>query len=123
MSFFGFYNFHFMIVSRIASGLKRLGLDVLVLDGRTKDDPSIPGIRVATMHRVKGVEYTCMYVAYVNNEYLPLKYEIKHAEGDASKLEIKKQEANLLSVAMTRAKKKVMITYTGKPSPFLIALE
>ena len=96
---------------------------MLVLDGRTKDDPSIPGIRVATMHRVKGVEYTCMYVAYVNNEYLPLKYEIKHAEGDASKLEIKKQEANLLSVAMTRAKKKVMITYTGKPSPFLIALE
>lgn len=111
------------LVSRIASGLRRLGLDVLVLDGRTKDDPSIPGIRVATMHRVKGVEYTCMYVAYVNNEYLPLKYEIKHAEGDASTLEIKKQEANLLSVAMTRAKKKVMITYTGKPSPFLIALE
>ena len=109
------------LVNRIVNDLQGMNIQTLMLDSKTKDDSGIQGVRVATMHRVKGMEFTCMYIPYANSDFLPLRAEIRHAEQDEIP-DLMRQEANLLSVAMTRAKRKVLITYRGKPSPFLKAI-
>ena len=44
-------------VDSIVEGLKKAGVVTLRLERSTPDDPSVPEVRVATMHRIKGLEF------------------------------------------------------------------
>lgn len=99
--------------------LNLLGFNVLLLTNKQPDDKSIPGIRVATMHRVKGMEFNCVYIPNTTNDSIPPKEDIVRIEDEEERNSLLKQEANLLSVAMTRAKRYVWISYTGEPSEYL----
>ena len=100
-------------------GLNERGIDTLILSKNQVDDPAVPGIRIATMHRVKGMEFSYVYIIGASSDNLPLKEQYNHADTEEDKQELMQQEANLLSVAMTRAKKLVWITYEKKPSVLL----
>ena len=77
------------------------------------------GIRLATMHRVKGMEYACVYIPFMTGDYMPSKRELVNAEDEEARQEILLEEANLLSVAMTRAKRYVWLSYVGTPSQYI----
>ena len=100
-------------------GLSQRGIPTLVLNNSQADDPSIPGVRIATMHRVKGMEFSCVYIIGASSANMPPKEMMNHAETEEERQELMKQEANLLSVAMTRAKQIVWIAYEKTPSLLL----
>ena len=86
---------------------------------RTKfDDRSLDGIRVATMHRIKGLEFPYVFIAAANNRVIPLASAIADYD-QTSKTESLTSEKCLLYVALTRAQKAVYITSYGAESQFV----
>lgn len=79
--------------------------------GRDAEDRQREGIRIATMHRVKGLEFDYVVVADVNDGVCPPKAALDAAGADSVALnELCKEERSLIYVAMTRAKKAVLLT-------------
>jgi superfamily I DNA/RNA helicase len=96
--------------------LKSLGIEHVVLD-KSKEG-SRGGVRLATMHRVKGLEFPVMILAGVNSKVMPLR--LAAVEGDpTAKKEHEDRERSLLFVAATRARDQLILTSWGTPSPFL----
>jgi AAA domain/UvrD-like helicase C-terminal domain len=94
--------------------LTRLGIESNVLDQRQDGR----GVLLATMHRVKGLEFPVMILAGVNAKYMPL--PVPGVEDDsAAKVHHEDRERSLLFVAATRARDQLIVTYWGTPSPFL----
>ncbi|MCC6364956.1 MAG: DEAD/DEAH box helicase [Bryobacterales bacterium] len=78
-----------------------------------------PGVRIATMHRVKGLEFEHMLVVSANKGMVPLDQAIWDGEDAVAKRNAETAERALLYVALTRAKKSASITGFGEFSPFL----
>ena len=75
-------------------------------------------MRLATMHRVKGLEFPVMVLAGVNARYMPL--PVPGLEGDpVGEADHEDRERSLLFVAATRARDLLIVTGWGTPSPFL----
>ncbi len=92
-----------------------------ILIHRTEpEDRSRPGLRLATMHRVKGLEFDYMLIVGVNKGILPLERNEAQSDDPLISSDNEKQERALLYVAATRAKKEVLVTSNGTPSPFLV---
>ena len=83
------------------------------------DDRNYDGIRIATMHRVKGLEFSYVFIVAANNRIIPLPSAIDHTDS-ISEHETMTSEKCLLYVALTRAQKGAYITCYGSPSEFLI---
>jgi len=85
---------------------------------KEKDDRRVKGLRLATMHRVKGIEFDYVLVVSANAEVLPLKMLVEH-ENEIDRRLAEKKERALFYVALTRARKRVYVTSFGKPSEFV----
>ena len=94
------------------------GLDVVVL-GRGSDDESDKGVRLATMHRVKGLEFVRVVLASVNEGLVPLPFFMAKAPDEVRRAEEETRERALLYVAASRAKKELLVLSYGTPCPFL----
>ena len=105
-------------VDMYSDALNATGIKVYAIKRNKSDDRSNDGIRVATMHRVKGLEFKYVFVAAINNGVMPLKSAIKNTD-EISKQESLTSEKCLLYVAMTRAQKGAYITSYGKKSEFI----
>ncbi len=68
-----------------------------------KEDRAIDGIRMATMHRVKGLEFEHMIIVCMNDSVFPLKTT------SADKNEHENLERSLLYVAATRTKRTLLV--------------
>ena len=101
-----------------SDALNATGIKVYAIKRNKSDDRSNDGIRVATMHPVKGLEFKYVFVAAINNGVMPLKSAIKNTD-EISKQESLTSEKCLLYVAMTRAQKGAYITSYGKKSEFI----
>lgn len=99
--------------------LTRAGIRSYAIKRNKADDRSYDGLRVATMHRVKGLEFKYVFIAAVNNRIIPLPSAINKTD-PVSEAESITSEKCLLYVAMTRAQKGVYITSYGKKSDFLL---
>ena len=86
--------------------------------GRGADDGGQDGVRVATMHRVKGLEFDHVVLASVNAGLVPLRQRGKAAD-TAADVSMETEERSLLYVAATRAKKSLVCLSFGTPSRFL----
>lgn len=96
--------------------LQSIGIDYTVLD-KSKNAAG-GGVRLATMHRVKGLEFPVMILAGMNSKTMPLR--VASLEGDPTTLaEHEDRERSLLFVAATRARDVLMVTSWGTPSPFV----
>lgn len=98
--------------------LSAAGITCFEIKRKQADDRSRMGVRLATMHRVKGLEFTTVFIVAANKNTIPLKSAINKkdpAEREAAII----SERCLLYVAMTRAKKKVVISAYGTVSEFL----
>lgn len=99
--------------------LKNEGINTYVIKRNKNDDRGLIGVRVATMHRVKGLEFKYVFVVAANSRIVPLPAAINHTDA-VSEAESIASEKCLLYVALTRAQKGVYITSYGKKSEFLI---
>lgn len=96
----------------------RAGIRSYAIKRNKTDDRNYDGLRVATMHRVKGLEFQYVFVAAVNSRVIPLPSAINKADA-VSEAETTASEKCLLYVALTRAQKGAYITAYGKKSKFL----
>lgn len=110
------------LVEEYRQALEARGIAAFVLKDKG-DDPSKPGVRLATMHRVKGLEFERMVIVGVNDGVMPLALTLRTASDETMRAERELAERSLLYVAATRAKRHVVITSHGKPSPFLLDSE
>jgi len=69
------------------------------------------GVHLLTLHRAKGLEFDAVFIPRVEERELPIKQAKRPAEIS--------EERRLLYVGMTRAKRHLAVTWSGKPSRFL----
>ena len=97
----------------------RAGIRSYAIKRNKTDDRSFSdGLRVATMHRVKGLEFQYVFVTAVNNRVIPLPAAINKTDA-VSEAESMASEKCLLYVALTRAQKGAYVTSYGQKSEFL----
>ena len=101
------------LADRVKSALDQKGIKNLKLRNREHDDPNKPGIRIATMHRAKGLEFDYVAVALLSSDVVPPKKAIQGAVDEASKRELIEREKSLLHVACTRARRELRISWNG----------
>ncbi len=77
------------------------------------------GVRLATMHRLKGLEFKRMLLAGVQQGLVPLTLPDAAFPDEASRDDHKRRERCLFYVAATRARDELLITGFGGPSCFL----
>ena len=99
--------------------LKGEGFVTRVINAEESDDPSDPALRLATMHRVKGLEFDQVFLPALDASQMPLQVELNKRPDAVSRELFEQQERSLLHVAATRAKKRVVVSYSGKASPFI----
>ena len=105
-----------MVTEEYQPFFREEGIPCTILD--RSGDQGAPGVRLATMHRVKGLEFPAMILAGVNAGVVPLRRAL--AEDDpVSRAEDEERERSLLFVAATRARDRLIVTSYGVPSPFL----
>lgn len=102
-----------------AHALECHGIPVHRLSRQYTDELTVPGVRVATMHRVKGLEYRCIMIAGVNNDIVPLRQAMTQSSDPVEKRLRELNERALLHVAATRAIKHLFISSYGEKSSFL----
>jgi superfamily I DNA/RNA helicase len=90
-----------------------------VINAEESDDPSDPALRLATMHRVKGLEFDQVFLPGLDASQMPLQVERNKRPDALSRDLFEQQERSLLHVAATRAKNRVVVSYSGKASPFI----
>jgi mRNA-degrading endonuclease RelE of RelBE toxin-antitoxin system len=81
-------------------------------------DESNDGIRLATIHRIKGLEFRCVLIVSVNAGIIPCKFEGRD-DDRLAQIQHQSRERALLYVATTRARDRVIISTSGKASPLL----
>jgi len=107
-------------LSLIQEQLRGAGIECEEITGDQSDSNKEGAVRIATMHRVKGLEFDEVILASVNEGIVPLSKALV-GKGDAvEKRQADLEERALVYVAMTRAKKKLIITSYGQASPYLI---
>lgn len=99
--------------------LSAAGIACFEVKRKQADDRSRIGVRLATMHRVKGLEFTVVFIVAANKNYIPLKSAVNRTDPAEREAAITGERC-LLYVAMTRAKKMVRISAYGALSDFLI---
>ncbi|MFP5501916.1 MAG: 3'-5' exonuclease, partial [Candidatus Sericytochromatia bacterium] len=92
--------------------LRAAGLPAKILEPYTGDDE--PGVVVATMYRIKGLEFKHMAIASVNEGELP-----PLTEDEPLEPALLRQTQRLLSTTAARARDSLLVTAFGTPSPLL----
>src|SRR4051812_22392848 len=73
------------------------------------------GVHLLTLHRAKGLEFEAVFLPRVEEKELPCKAALRSPDQIA-------EERRLLYVGLTRAKRPLALTWSGKPSRFLLEL-
>ncbi|MBD2247519.1 UvrD-helicase domain-containing protein [Nostoc sp. FACHB-888] len=109
------------LVKQYVSAFEKFGIKAREIKRTQPDNLSEQGVRIATMHRVKGLQFDYMLLAGINDGILPLKSALSNASDKAAYNSLINSERSLIHVAATRAKCCVTVSYYGQPSSLLPA--
>ncbi len=107
------------LLKQYESAIYEKGFEIYFIRRSEAEDRSSPGLRLATMHRVKGLEFDRVIIAGVNDGIVPFERAGTDTSDPVVKQESEIHERALLYVSATRAKKEVLVTSFGKASRFL----
>lgn len=107
------------MINSYKDGLRNNGIDVFEITTNKVDDRSRDEVRIATMHRVKGLEFNYIFAAGVNNKALPNGVRSDFSD-DVSLEEFETEEKCLLYVALTRARAGAYVTCYGTMSNLIV---
>ena len=91
-------------LDEIKQALKHKGIPAFEIGAQQSDNTEVPGIRLATMHRVKGIEFDHVILAAMNSPFRP------DGDGAANSRQIPLVQRCLVYVAATRARMTLMVT-------------
>ena len=109
------------LVESYATNLRESGIETYEVKRDAAEQRDRPGLRVATMHRVKGLKFEHIIVAGANRGIVPLDMALAAGDDAITQRNIEIGERALLYVALTRAKRSALITAYGEASLYLIA--
>ncbi|MFF4587332.1 UvrD-helicase domain-containing protein [Streptomyces sp. NPDC001388] len=93
---------------------------VPVVRVRDNPGPDVDGVRLATMHAMKGLEFRCVAVLGVTAGAVPFAREVTPSSVDALQHDSDLlRERCLLFVACTRAREALAVSWSGAVSPFV----
>lgn len=102
-------------VERVQSALRAAGVETVVLQSGA-DDRRIPGVRITTMHRAKGLEFFAVAIPFMSDGSFPPQGALRSAVDAADREDIITQHRSLLHVAATRAQKALRVSWSGTPT-------
>jgi len=102
----------------IASRLSDAGTETVFLKSNQSDNRGRVGVRLATMHRAKGLEFHAVALPFLSKGTFPSKAALRAAVDDVDRRNIIQQQKSLLHVAATRAKRALRISWTGASTEF-----
>lgn len=85
------------------------------LEGQNRVTPG-GTINLATMHRVKGLEFDAVFIASVNKGLVPLEFVVNQAADLVTRRQQENEERALLYVSLTRARKLAFVYGYGQMS-------
>jgi hypothetical protein len=107
-----------ILLDKVHDKLGAAGVPVVRV--RDNPGPDVDGVRLATMHAMKGLEFRCVAVLGVTAGAVPFGREVTPASVDALQHESDLlRERCLLFVACTRAREALAVSWSGTVSPFL----
>ena len=107
------------IVDSYAALLENNGIEYFKINQTSILDKRKKGIRLATMHRVKGIEFDYVILVSVCDGIAPSDFILSAQENETDKQNVLRKERSLLYVALTRARKAVFVTGYKKLSNLL----
>lgn len=107
------------MVDAYANEFELNGIPTYTIKTGDSDSAKIPGLRLATMHRVKGLEFDFVFVVGANQSRLPLASVLRDLSDQVEREQAEQRERALLYVAATRARKQLYLTGFGSLSPFI----
>ncbi len=107
------------LLEQYEAALNQKGIKTYRISRNKAEDRAAAGARLATMHRVKGLEFDRVIIAAVNDGVVPEPRSIQETMDPTIQKSDELKERALLYVAATRAKKEVLVTSFGKPSVYL----
>jgi len=99
------------LLEKYRSALEENGIKSVVVKADTAEDRRQDGVRLATMHRVKGLEFDRMIIAGAGA--LPHKF-VHETDDPAEARERDTMERSLAYVAATRARTHLLVTWNGE---------
>jgi superfamily I DNA/RNA helicase len=94
--------------------LRQMDIRTYEIKNAKAEDKNIDGVRIATMHRIKGLEFDCVVISGTSDGVIPLKTVLDTAIDSINAKELFDAERSLFYVAITRARKELVITSHGK---------
>ena len=107
-------------VARAVAAVTDAGIPHSVLDEHVDTNNGIAC--VCTMHLAKGLEFRAVVVIACDDEVIPLQERVEAVADDADIEEVYNTERNLLYVACTRARDRLLVTSAEPASEFLVDL-
>ena len=111
---------HFCVVARtrkevssIQETLEQLGVQTALIKPNKPEPDDPKAIKLATVHRVKGLEFNHVILASANDGLIPLEYAIQGKADAISTEEADTEERSLVYVAITRARKAAFVLGYG----------
>lgn len=104
-----------------ASALEAQGLAIEQISRSRADDPEKSGVRIATVHRIKGLEFKVVFIAGMEPGKFPL--DPPKGADPAQKASCEAEERALFYVAASRASNLLFFSAAGKGSRFFPAEE
>lgn len=108
-----------LIKDRYEPLLRGAGIPTTVIAKDAEADASPQGVRLATMHRMKGLEFPKVVLASVQAGIVPLQIALENAADPAERSARELQERCLFYVASTRARDELVVTGFGRKSAFV----
>ena len=107
-------------VASIQEHLNRIGVETSIIEPNKADDEKSTALKLATVHRVKGLEFDQLILASANQGLVPLDIALRDKGDKVSKEDAETEERSLVYVAVTRARKKAFILSCGPMSQFFV---
>ncbi|MDO9528356.1 MAG: 3'-5' exonuclease [Syntrophales bacterium] len=107
------------LLKQYQSAIGESGIETYLIRRSEAEDRRAQGLRLATMHRIKGLEFDRVIIAGVNDGIIPYEGTGSDTSDPVVQRESDIRERALLYVSATRAKKEVVVTSFGKASKFL----
>lgn len=101
--------------------LEEAGFSTVKLSRDAPDNEHMEGVRLANMHRVKGLEFRVIFLVGIKQGTVPLELAITRTDDPVERKSREDSERALLHVAATRAIRELYVSWYGQPSVFIDA--